>query len=972
MALPNRKILVTFLALCWNLSLLGQDETMQFDKLPPILNYVPENELMSLIEAEFNLQHVGENIPSNGRRAAKQYREVKKNYKGLIARADSAELSTFHKFFEDALQVYAYYISTDYLGKAKARINQLREIIYKLGEWVYLKETDADKRLNVQILYLAHGLGQPAYLADSISKIIEKDKNAPENFVNPIKLLLYFNLNRSPSTAGSAKMILDQVAGKLTTRQQVIVDLIALQNRTVGEEDVGQTDISPAQNRNILLDISRKAQRIKELGLRWRVNSTILDLWLRMNKSIDWRNAPLIEIESKSGIVITPILERIVIEEIASGNLSKGIKTYKALSKAFRSQIISIQLDNRYLSLSIKFAKKTSDYEFLDRIYYELVTRYQKPNSRFNKPARKAYVAFFLGYNQYIQSLLEQGLSGKLDTKAKIRIANIAKKFTSTFASARTQILKNKELLAKLYENLKKYKEAVTEYLDLTKEDPLNFYEKASHPQKILASWPESPPWGKIGRGSKAERLHLIKIYEALVSAQKDKDEKVNWVDLAHLGLLYGVTGQITKAEDLWAPEIKNASPSPHVNGASGILLAFYYRQKKWDQFINLARTAENKKILPTLEQQVLDMKKFYKIALVQRSQESIRESKWKAAIADYEEVVSRYPKEPNRPALLAEIGRLYVKSKDILGGMTAIKKLLTEYPNSAQTKKSLLEAGAWGSGSKDAKVLAEAANFYKWYLENFTNDPNVPKARFECAKIYIMLKQYPQASGYLKDHALDRRVNVPDRVRAALMHINLEDKYGERERAIASLVPVIRMVKPNFGDDLNISAHVILARVATEKVNIQQMKIEEKILAPHISRRLDVADALGYLRLSMANHFEYEIPFPNEPHGIDTFRPTIDKIFKAFRIIQDSYERICLARENRYCEPAYGRLKQFSQDALDAIAAVELVGKIQPKMLKVLKEYQQNILQEVREEKQKFDRLFDKYRIANERKEFN
>ena len=52
------------------------------------------------------------------------------------------------------------------------------------------KETDTERRNYVQILYLAHGLGQPAYLSDSISKIIEKEKDAPKKFTNAIKLLL--------------------------------------------------------------------------------------------------------------------------------------------------------------------------------------------------------------------------------------------------------------------------------------------------------------------------------------------------------------------------------------------------------------------------------------------------------------------------------------------------------------------------------------------------------------------------------------------------------------------------------------------------------------------------------------------------------------------------------------------------------------------------------------------------------------
>ena len=154
-------------------------------------------------------------------------------------------------------------------------------------------------------------------------------------------------------------MILEQVKGKLTDKQEAIVALVDLENK-VSNEDEGEGQTNLPDLSQSLLGISQKAQKIKSNGLKWKVNSTVLYIWLRANKNPDWRAAPLFEIRNKGSVVITPVLERIVLEDIASGHLPKGIKTYKALSKAFRKQTVSIRLDNRYLDLSRRFTNKTT------------------------------------------------------------------------------------------------------------------------------------------------------------------------------------------------------------------------------------------------------------------------------------------------------------------------------------------------------------------------------------------------------------------------------------------------------------------------------------------------------------------------------------------------------------------------------------------------------------------------------------
>ena len=199
---------------------------------------------------------------------------------------------------------------------------------------------------------------------------------------------------------------------------------------------------------------------------------------------------------------------------------------------------------------------------------------------------------------------------------------------------------------------------------------------------------------------------------------------------------------------------------------------------------------------------------------------------------------------------------------------------------------------------------------------------------------------------------------------------VNLERRYGEGDKAISDVIPVIKMARIEFGEENYVLAHTILAQLATEKLDIKSMKLEQKILKRYQNKYQDVAEALGFLKFSLAEHYEYEIPFPNQPYGIETFRGQVEAIYKVFDQVKKAYEAVCKPKENRYCQQAYERLRQFGQDALDAVGAVELSGNVQEKMEKVLKDFQIEYLEKIDKDKGRFDDLADKYRIKNERQD--
>ncbi|SMF05224.1 tetratricopeptide repeat protein [Pseudobacteriovorax antillogorgiicola] len=938
------------------------------EKLPPVIQYSPENGVLSLIESNFFLNHRPGKLSKTNRDAVRRYERLAKRYGSLIQDANKATQGKLETAFEEAVDVYIFFLKSDYISQHEDKMEKLRDMIYKLGEWVYLKEKEPMKRNYVHTLYLSTGLSQPAYLGDAVAKLADKQKDAPSQFRSSIDILIYYNLSSSSSTAKSARMIFNKKT-KLDRYEKAIVALIDIERRLeVGEDLISGGKGLDKMNQR-LLAINRSTQGIRAPGLRWRINHTILYLWLRLQKSVDWRRAPLVEVREGGKQLIAPLIERIILEEVQDGQLRKGLLTYKNLSNAFRSSPVAVKLDFRYLQIAQMLNDKNKRYEDLALVYNELVKRYEKPNPQYQKISQSASRKIFLSYRKMIRDLQDKAIESK-DVALRKRAMLLSREFTNIFKSLRKDILEVKKNLAQLYSILGLHKEAVAEFIDLAREDPLTFYRKASDSQRVLANWPPQPPWGKLPAGNKAERVTLIKIYSAIVGAQAKAQQNISWADLGHLGLLYRVTGQFSNAEVLWSKALPSAEPGTDANGAAGLLLAAYFKQKRWTDFINLTRLCEVRKILPTLEQQVLDMKKFYQVALINRAQVYSKEKKYKEAIVDLEEVVEKYPNDPKRQNILVEVARLYQRLGELTKALVTVRNLVDQYPNSAVSKAMILEAGAWGRDSKDFDILEKTSELYRIYIDNFPNDPKLTEARYERAKILIALKQYTLAAKHLRDHALDKRATTKERVRSALTYVNLERLYGEGNKAISDVIPVIKLARIEFGEENYVLAHTILAQAATEKLAIQDMKREEQILMQYVEKYKEVGEALGFLRFSLAEHYEYEVPFPNRPFGIEEFRPQIESIYKVFQTIKTAYERVCTPKENKYCQNAYERLKQFGQDSLDAIGAVELSGNIQQSMEKVLRDFQQEFLQKVEKDKSKFDDLADKYRIRNERLE--
>ena len=193
--------------------------------------------------------------------------------------------------FDEATDLYIYYLKTDYTEKHKKKIRSAREITYKMGEWVYLKEKEPVKRSYVHTLYLATGLSQPAFLGDSVAKLAEKQKTAPEQFRTSVEMLIYYNLSSSSSTAKVGSNDFGK-SPKFDVYETAVIDLIDIERKLEIGEDL-YDDSAKKKVDQKLFAISKSVQKIRDLGIRWNVNHTIIYLWKRIHKNVDWRKLPL-------------------------------------------------------------------------------------------------------------------------------------------------------------------------------------------------------------------------------------------------------------------------------------------------------------------------------------------------------------------------------------------------------------------------------------------------------------------------------------------------------------------------------------------------------------------------------------------------------------------------------------------------------------------------------------------------------
>ena len=945
----------------------NDSEKLYSESLPPVTAYQLQSSVMELVELNFFLHKPSSNLPGSEKKASKRYRKLKKFYEKNIDQIDKLALGKVKSRFNQAIKLYQYYAVRNISDIHSQKISFLRTMIYKTGEWIYFKEEKQKSKNETRVLYLAAGLNQASYVSDVLPQLTQSLENSPRRFVSSLHLLVYYQLKSSQNSQENIQQLLSKKNFKWDKFERQLIRLIDIDRELelLGEIRTLKEKQSVYDR---LYNISLSAQKIKINSVVWLINQSILYLWSKVNSSMDWRVAPLFEIKNNTSSLLPAVRERMALENVKEGKILPAMSAYKQLSGVYHGQVLGLKLDLRYLHLAHLYSLKTGQKKDLAQVHQGLAQKYTKPIHSIKKLSKTMKRRIFLSYRRMIEGELFDAIDGEnVSTPDPNMTSFLVEGFLRTYPkNSKTRTVKSR--LAEFYIKHSNYQRALPLYMSLAEKEPLEYYPLAIRTQKKLALWPEQAPWSvQVTAQKNAERKDLARIYERFIDAKAKLKESVSWEEISHLGLLYQYQGKPTNMEKLWTPYIVQGGAGPDINNAIGLVLAYQFKQKRWSDFITLTRQGENLKLIPSLGSKVMDIRTFYRIAMSYRADKYVKEKNYEKAEKDYEDLVSRYKDATYGPNFLFALAKVKQLREQVIEAKKYVLQLIRLYPSHTIIRGAIITAAGWSGRGKKKDLLEANEGLYAFYMAQFPQDSKFSYIRYERSKVLISLKRFKLASKLLYDHAIDPKAPLKERVRSALTHINLETRYGESGPAIADLLPIVRQVKISFGEENFVLGHVILAKSATERFAVNEMKREEIILKPYIEKYQDAAEAVGMIRFNLIELAKHQIPFYNGKYDVGKFRPQINQIIEKFQFIKKEYESVCLSGYNQHCVNAYDRLRHFAQDAIDAVAAVELRGPTQTKIKSVLKDFQAEKMSELDEEKERIEELAEKYRVKNE-----
>lgn len=931
--------------------------------LSPLVEFSISNEIPFLVEYSFVLKHRAKYFPISYDDAIEAFQKAMTKGQEIADRADRAPIRELYETYHHLYDIFQFLGKLNWNHQIETNIGELRQLLYRLGEWIYLKENREEQRRGVRVSYLALGIGQPAFHNDAVRELLAMKSQMPRQFRSSMHLLSIYHLYGSESTVANARRYIQRFQKELGRYERKVLALIQARYEAgiIANERVGAAKPNLGQS---LLSLSETIRRSRYEGVRNRIDGTILDTWVKVQPNIDWRRVPLSDVANRSQKMPAGLVERMVLEDVREGHILRGLQVYSRLSEEFAGQPVLAHIDLRRSRLAKQHAERSGQHEVAMRTFNELLQKYGPENEQQSlktRMARQVYVSLFRDYEGYLRELLKRAQSKEATMNMRQLAISGAQNFVQRFARQRGAIRPVMEELGNLMDLLGRPKEAVQIFMDLARDDPGRYKPMAIESQKKAARWPSKPPWGEIPAEARQERIALAKMIEEFTHS--DVASQLDWDSIAHLGLLHRALGQPGRAEELWREYLPRAMAGDASQGALGLMMMDYFQRNQWSELIELFQLVDRRQLSVSINNRPINPEVFYQNARLKRAQVQAEQEKWREALVDLQAFADRFVEDRRRPMVLYQMTQLHRKSDQLELAIAQIRTMIKDYPQMPVTKRAVLEGAHWAQTAA-GPFASEAASLYQHYVETYPDDQLMPRARFQLAQVQLSLNANREASRHFRAHSRDERVGGVERLRAALSHVRLEADGGGLEQALVEMEPVLRAADRSSPADY-VSAQILLAKIALNRQDVQRMSQIEAVLIPYASDRPDAAEAIGMLRFSRVEGRQFEIPFAQSMQSADTYRGSLDHIYKHFQEIARAYDQVCQEGDNTFCYRAYERNRQFAQDAMDAVGSLVVSHEADAEILDELRKQQRNHIDKLKES-------FDYYRTkANKYENF-
>lgn len=747
-----------------------------------------------------------------------------------------------------------------------------------------------------------------------------------------VDMLLGYSLALSPGTAAQGYSYMAQATQFVSVQGRVAQKLVEAYVESGLDAD-GSPSLAAKPSAASKLSYALQIARGMPPTLQYLISDTAIYIWTHSKAGKDARPPQFLSDGFKGVIPVEALREREALSFIKAQNFSSASALYKQMIPSIKQNSLVVAIERRIWELDLAQFQRTGQIASLEASYQAFKAKYATKKKGQSSDLTALMQSITEAYRDTLDRLLTQSLQPQTPAASKTATMQASVRYLQQ-ESDRQIAYPLKLKLAQLYRSLNLYKEAVDTYLDLAKDQPLKNFMLAIEAQSQLAKWPTQPSFDAAAPGPQDERAKLLGIFDK-VYRLKGGDE---WFIIAHIGLLQRALKQEKKAEELWLAHLQKNLNGKLAFETGGLLLTEFYAGKLWQDYIDLAHLFMQKKANPTSKYKPFAYQPWLADALYFGGTSDLQSKKFARAVSHFEEFAKGFATDPRVPNALFSSAYAYKGLGKLTPALLACRNIVERHPQFNQKSKVMLQAAEWATADRNAWEFAFF--FYTKYLQDFKNESNIPQVRTTLADLYYKRKLYGWASRLYKEQSLAPQVPKEGQLQAALLYLEIEEKFGEPKDAYWGALRIAQLVSAPHPAYLRSLA--FQGRYIAGSKDLQAMADMESKLMPFGKNSKEILEALGLLRFRRAEQLTQAIVYTENNLGIRDPEAVVKKYFDRYEAEKQHYLKVCQLGITALCAPAFYRLTTVAQQGYEAVQKVEIADTLGPNRVNSFKVFKQ------------------------------
>jgi hypothetical protein len=669
---------------------------------------------------------------------------------------------------------------------------------------------------------------------------------------------------------------------------------------------------------------------------------------------VDWRKFPasqafMAEVEVGFGAALR---ERVALSEWSLGRPEAGVQQLSRLALDLESRPEVGPMEVRALYMRRDLYRQSKRGASYDRALEEARRKHAGEESTLREVDRLQ--------REYVDEQVALARKRVSDRAQMSQTLSLLVRFTQALDQG-DEKERYQETLAKLYATAKKYAESVALYrlmAEASSQTPKKrrFLTDAVAVQSIPAQWPSSPPWnGQAGKGSAVEREMLLSLHTQLDELD---GAAVDWWVVGHRGLLLLGAGREAEAQALWMESLER---QPRGNGAAqaaGWVMTLTRKGSDWPVLETVSRLCLKHGLNPEFQKKRLNARETLGVALLEGGKKALKEGQWAYAIKKLEEYVRDYESSPTHDVGMYSLAQSYRGAGRHTEAVKVHLAFVEKHPRSTLLRQVLLEGFAW----TQAMAWEENAMWFgRRFLKEFGEDPEAKPLARELGELLLGRSLYGEASSLLKRAFDSRQYTAEEKIGAAASWMEIEDRWGIRERAAEAASKVLALAGAGGGgvvQDARARALGILAKGHAEAGRLAALrKVEAQ------TRQLDgaspvIGDTRSRVAFLVGEVMGASLEGKGKVFSAGERDPlaTMNARFAAFSAARDQYAKACESALPSWCGPAWHQVARLADQLNNRLQDLSIAATLDAGTVRAFENRKRGILAQLTQQTMEAD----------------